>query len=107
MELCKNIFTKSDIYDLSNYWYIKDSQLIKGNNTMDYEEIYEYLKGHSPKGLEFSFPDDRDYWNVDYKGNTGWVYIPQHITIEELDNAVIGSIEFIRYKDITCCSLTD
>ena len=70
---------------------------------MNYEEIYEYLKGHSHKVLEFGFPDERDYWNVDYKGNTGWIYIPQHITIEKLDNAVIGHIEFIRYKDITYC----
>ena len=66
---------------------------------MDYEELYEYLKGDSHKVLKSGFPDDRDYWNVDYKGNTGWIYIPQHITIEKLDNAVIGSVEFIRYKD--------
>ena len=70
---------------------------------MNYEEFYEYLKGDSHKVLKSGFPDDRDYWNVDYKCNTGWIYIPQHITIEKLDNAVIGRIEFIRYKDITVC----
>ena len=70
---------------------------------MNYEEFYEYLKGDSHKVFGFDFPDERDYWNVDYKGNTGWIYIPQHITIEKYDNAVIGSIEFIRYKDITYC----
>lgn len=70
---------------------------------IDYEEIYEYLKGDSHKILKSGFPDDRDYWNVDYEGNTGWVYVPQHITIEELDNAVVGSIEFIRYKEFTVC----
>ena len=65
---------------------------------MNYEEIYEYLKGHSPKGLEFGFPDVSNYWNVDYKGNTGFVIIPKYITIEELDNIVAGAIEFFDIK---------
>ena len=65
---------------------------------MNYEEIYEYLKGHSPKGLEFGFPVDRDYWNVDYNGNIGLVFIPKYITIEELDNVIAGAIEFFDIK---------
>ena len=70
---------------------------------MNYEEIYEYLIGDSHKVLESGFPDERDYWDVDHKDNNGCIYIPQHITIKEYDNAVVGSIEFIRYKELTAC----
>ncbi len=65
---------------------------------MNYEEIYEYLKVHSPEGVEFGFPDDRDYWNVEYKGNTGWTYIPKYATVEELDKVVKGCVEYFDIK---------
>ena len=51
---------------------------------MNYEEFYEYLKGHSPVFGEFGFPDDRYYLKVE--------------TIKEFDNAVIWRIEYFDIK---------
>lgn len=61
---------------------------------MNYEEIHKYLNDHAPEGVEFSYPDDRDYWCADYKGKAAWAYIPQDITIEELDKAIKGCTEY-------------
>lgn len=61
---------------------------------MNYEEIYNYLNDHAPEGVEFSYPDDRNYWCADYKGKAAWTYIPQDITIEELDKAIKGCTEY-------------
>lgn len=61
---------------------------------MDYEEIHKYLNEHSPEGIEFNYPDDRDYWCAEYNGKTGWAYIPQDITIEILDDAIKNSLEY-------------
>ena len=47
---------------------------------MNYEELHEYLTGHSPVFGEFGFPDDRYDLKVE--------------TIEELDNAVIWRIVY-------------
>lgn len=61
---------------------------------MDYEEIHKYLNEYSPEGIEFSYPDDRDYWCAEYKGKAAWSYIPQDITIEELDKTINECIEY-------------
>lgn len=60
---------------------------------MNYEEIYNYLNDHAPEGVDFSYPDDRNYWCADYKGKVAWAYIPQDITIEELDKVINDSIK--------------
>ena len=62
---------------------------------MSYEEIYKYLNEHSPDGVEFSYPDNRDYWHNTYKGNSEgvWFRIPRNITIEELDKVISSSIK--------------
>ena len=65
---------------------------------MDYEEIHKYLNEHSPEGMEFSYPDDRDYWCAEYNGKAIWSYIPEEITIEELDDIINGGMEFLDIK---------
>ena len=57
---------------------------------MNYEEFYEYLKGHSPVFAKLSFPEDRFYWKVE--------------TIREFDNAVIWRIEYFDTKTSAACS---
>lgn len=63
---------------------------------MHYEEIHKYLNDHAPDGVEFSYPDDRDYWCAEYNGKAAWAYIPQDITIEELDSAIKGCIKYFN-----------
>lgn len=62
---------------------------------MNYEEIHKYLNDHSPDGIEFTYPDNRDYWHNTYKGKSEgvWFHIPKNITIEELDNVINDSIK--------------
>lgn len=61
---------------------------------MDYEKIHKYLNEHSPEGMKFSYPDDRDYWCAEYNDKVAWSYIPEDITIEELDDCIKNSIEY-------------
>ena len=53
---------------------------------MNYEELHEYLTGHSPVYRELDFPDDRYYWKVE--------------TIEEFDNAVIWRIVYFDIEPV-------
>ena len=61
---------------------------------MNYEEIHKYLNDHAPEGVEFNYPDDRDYWCAEYNGKAAWSYIPEDITIEGLDKSIKGCIEY-------------
>ena len=65
---------------------------------MDYEEIHKYLNEHSPESMEFSYPDDRNYYCGTYNNKDGWVYIPEEITVQELDNIINSGIEFFNIK---------
>ena len=53
---------------------------------MNYEEINEYLKGHSPVFGEAGLPEDKFYWNLE--------------TIEELVRQYRNlAYSIFRYKD--------
>ena len=65
---------------------------------MDYEEIHKYLNEHSPDGMEFSYPDDRDYYCATYNNKDAWICIPEEITVQELDNIINTGIEFLDIK---------
>ena len=65
---------------------------------MDYEEIHKYLNEYSPEGMQFNYPDVRDYWCAEYNDKTVWTYIPQDITVEVLDNAIKNSLEYFNIK---------
>lgn len=61
---------------------------------MNHEEIHKYLNDYSPDGMEFNYIDHRYYCCCEYSGRTAWSYIPEDITIEELDEAIKGCIEY-------------
>lgn len=65
---------------------------------MNYEEIHKYLNEHSPDGMEFSYPDDRNYYRATYNNKDAWVCIPEEITAEKLDIIINDGVEFLDVK---------
>lgn len=65
---------------------------------MDYEEIHKYLNEHSSEGMEFSYPDDRDYYCATYNNVDAWHYIPETVTINDLDDIIKEGIEYFDIK---------